>query len=63
MAVRIEVVGIPGVPEIGPGDDLARIIVEKALESGVGIEDGDVIVVASKVVAKAEGRILKLSDV
>ena len=63
MAVRIEVVGIPGVPEIRPGDDLARIIVEKALESGVGIEDGDVIVVASKVVAKAEGRILKLSDV
>ena len=47
---------IPGLPEIAPGDDLAAL-----LRPHVG--DGDVLVVAHKVVSKAEGRVVALGDV
>lgn len=49
---------VEGIPEIGEGDDLGRIIAERA-----AIEDGDVLVVAQKVVSKAEGRVRRLRDV
>ncbi|HFC49711.1 MAG TPA: coenzyme F420-0:L-glutamate ligase, partial [Thermofilum sp.] len=60
---RIEIIGLKGVPEIKPGDDLARIIVETAEQNNVKIEDGDVIVVKSKIISKAEGRIVELEKV
>jgi coenzyme F420-0:L-glutamate ligase/coenzyme F420-1:gamma-L-glutamate ligase len=50
---------IPGLPEVRPGDDLAKLIVERA----GALELGDVIVVAHKVVSKAEGRIRALAQV
>lgn len=43
-----------------PGDDLAALLAEA---SGEGLREGDVLVVASKVVSKAEGRIARLRDV
>ena len=51
---------IGGLPELRPGDDLAAVICAAA-PSGLG--DGDVLVVAHKVVSKAEGRLRLLSDV
>jgi coenzyme F420-0:L-glutamate ligase/coenzyme F420-1:gamma-L-glutamate ligase len=57
--VNLELRGIEGLPEIRPGDDLAALIVEHA-ES---LRNGDVVVVAQKVVSKAEGRIRTLTDV
>jgi coenzyme F420-0:L-glutamate ligase / coenzyme F420-1:gamma-L-glutamate ligase len=54
----MKVFGVEGLPEIAPGDDLARVIAEAAT-----LEDGDVIVVAQKVVSKAEGRVVRLADV
>jgi coenzyme F420-0:L-glutamate ligase / coenzyme F420-1:gamma-L-glutamate ligase len=47
---------IEGLPEIGEGDDLAALIAGRA-----ELEDGDVLVVAQKVVSKAEGRVVRLS--
>jgi coenzyme F420-0:L-glutamate ligase / coenzyme F420-1:gamma-L-glutamate ligase len=49
---------VKGFPEIEPGDDLARLIAD-----AVELEDGDVVVVAQKVVSKAEGRIVRLAEV
>jgi len=49
---------VEGLPEIGEGDDLAGLIVERA-----ELEDGDVLVVAQKAVSKAEGRVVRLADV
>ena len=46
-----------------PGDDLASMIVRAAEEAGVGIQDGDIIVVGQKIVSKAEGAIIELSEV
>lgn len=60
--MRFEVFGLPGLPEVRPGDDLAELIVEGAARAGTGLLDGDVLVVSSKVVAKAEGRLLPGAD-
>jgi coenzyme F420-0:L-glutamate ligase/coenzyme F420-1:gamma-L-glutamate ligase len=50
---------LPGIPEVGAGDDLARLL---AAAAG-SLADGDVLVVAHKVVSKAEGRVVALDDV
>jgi coenzyme F420-0:L-glutamate ligase/coenzyme F420-1:gamma-L-glutamate ligase len=56
----LEVVALPGLPEIRPGDDLAALIAEAA---GADLRAGDVIAIAHKVVSKAEGRVVRLADV
>jgi coenzyme F420-0:L-glutamate ligase/coenzyme F420-1:gamma-L-glutamate ligase len=50
---------VPGLPEIGPGDDLAALIAS----TGVTIGGRDVVVVSQKAVSKAEGRVVRLADV
>lgn len=50
-------------PLIESGDNLAEIIVEVAIKNGLEIEDGDIIVVAQKILSKAENRVLRLKDV
>ena len=55
---RIELLGVRGLSEVRPGDDLARMIAELA-----ELRDGDVVVVAQKIVSKAEGRLRHLRDV
>jgi coenzyme F420-0:L-glutamate ligase / coenzyme F420-1:gamma-L-glutamate ligase len=57
--VTLELRGVEGLPEIHPGDDLAAFIVQ----NGGRLRDGDVVVVAQKVVSKAEGRIRSLTAV
>lgn len=48
---------VTGVGEVRPGDDLAALLVDAAV-AGPGLQDGDVLVVTSKVVSKAEGRVV-----
>ncbi len=55
---RLEILGVEGIGEIRPGDDLAGTIADAAVGSGVGLHDGDVVVVTQKVVSKAEGRLV-----
>jgi len=50
-----------GFPLVKAGDDVAGVIVETCGKNGVELEDGDVIVVAQKVVSKAEGRVVTLN--
>lgn len=57
----IRVLPLAGLPEIGPGGDLAALLAE-ALERAGGLEPGDVLVVAQKVVSKAEGRVEETPD-
>jgi len=61
--VALQIFGVPGLPEIEPGADLAAMVVGAAAGAGTPLEDGDVVVVTSKIVSKAEGRIVELDDV
>ena len=59
----LSIFGIPGLPEILPGSDLAAMVVDAAGMAGTPLKDGDVVVVTSKIVSKAEGRIVPLDTV
>ncbi len=54
---------LPGIPEVAPGDDLVKLVADAATAPGLpGLADGDVLVVTSKIVSKAEGRVLRADD-
>jgi coenzyme F420-0:L-glutamate ligase/NADPH-dependent F420 reductase len=53
----------PNLPLFQPGDDLAAAIGDSCSAAGEDLRDGDVVVVAQKIVSKAEGRIVRLADV
>ena len=57
--MNVELRAVEGLPEIRPGDDLGALIAEAA----PGLRSGDVVVVAQKVVSKAEGRLRDLTTV
>jgi coenzyme F420-0:L-glutamate ligase/coenzyme F420-1:gamma-L-glutamate ligase len=63
MALQVQIIGVAGMPEVRPGDDLAALILEAAQGQGVEVEDGDVLVVTQKIVSKAEGRLVDLRQV
>ena len=54
---------MPGLPEIEPGADLAAMVLDAATAMGRPLLSGDVVVVTSKIVSKAEGRIVQLDYV
>ncbi len=58
----LQIFGVPGLPEIEEGTDLAAAIVEAA-DAATPIVSGDIVVVGSKIVSKAEGRSVWLRDV
>ena len=60
---RIELTALPGIPIIQPGDDLPGILLYAARLAGLEFQSGDVLVVAQKVVSKAEGRLVDLQTV
>src|ERR1051326_1456644 len=62
-ATRIELIGVPGLPLVRPGDDLAGLIASAFDRSGLALAAGDVVVVAHKIVSKAEDRVVELAAV
>ncbi len=60
MTATLLVVPLAGLPEVRPGDDLARLLLDAVRAAGLELADGDVLAVTSKVVAKAEGRLVPL---
>jgi coenzyme F420-0:L-glutamate ligase/coenzyme F420-1:gamma-L-glutamate ligase len=61
--MRYEVIGVDGIPEVRPGDDVARLIVEATVRQATPLATKDVVVIGQKIVSKAEGRLLRLDDV
>jgi coenzyme F420-0:L-glutamate ligase / coenzyme F420-1:gamma-L-glutamate ligase len=59
----LEVIGLKGLPLIRAGDDLAELIASAIERSGVVPRAGDVLVVAQKIVSKAEARVVDLATV
>jgi coenzyme F420-0:L-glutamate ligase / coenzyme F420-1:gamma-L-glutamate ligase len=62
LTTELRVLPVTGMPEVRPGDDLAELLGD-AIERAGGLEPGDVVVVAQKVVSKAEGRVEQTDDV
>lgn len=60
---RLEVMALPGLPVIRPGDDLVVLIGAALARAELTLRDGDVVVVASKLVSRAEGRFVDISRV
>lgn len=55
---RLEIWSVPGIEEVQTGDDLAQLIAGQATD----LRDGDILLVTSKIVSKAEGRVVAGHD-
>jgi coenzyme F420-0:L-glutamate ligase len=56
--VTVEIVPVPGIPEVAEGDDLPALIATALSVAGQELRDGDVVAVTQKAVSKAEGRLV-----
>ncbi len=60
---QVELIGLSGVPLIDTGDDLPAVLAQAVRQSGLSLQDGDVLAVTSKIVSKAEGRWADLNTI
>ncbi|MFO1265395.1 MAG: coenzyme F420-0:L-glutamate ligase [Rubrivivax sp.] len=60
---NLQLWGLPGVPRVRAGDDLAALLLEALRRAGLALQAGDVVVLAQKIVSKSEGRTVELATV
>jgi coenzyme F420-0:L-glutamate ligase/coenzyme F420-1:gamma-L-glutamate ligase len=60
---QLQLFALPGLPMVRPGDDLADLIIASLARAGRTLVDRDVLVVAQKIVSKAENRVVDLATV
>src|SRR3972149_12107666 len=60
---ELTLVALPGIPEVARGADLAGLLLAAVKRAGRTLESGDVMVIAQKIVSKAEGRSVRLACV
>ena len=58
--MSLEILPVPGIPEVRPDDDLGSVVSDAI--AAVGIADGDVVVITQKIISKAEGRVVSDTD-
>ena len=63
MSRRMELTALAGIPTVRAGDNIAALIISAVREAALSPQDGDVVVLAQKIVSKAEGRLVHLRDV
>jgi len=63
MAKAVSIVGLENFPMVKKGDNLAELIITTMHRENVALNNGDVVVVAHKVVSKAEGKLVRLRDI
>jgi coenzyme F420-0:L-glutamate ligase / coenzyme F420-1:gamma-L-glutamate ligase len=63
MRAGLEVLGLAGIPEVREGDAVGQLIAWAARAAEVDLSDGDVVIVAQKIVSKAEGRMRDLNEI
>src|SRR5438132_11104853 len=62
-AQELRLFSIPGIPEIRPGNDLVNCVTSAARRAAIHFAHGDILVVAQKIVSKAEGALVRLASV
>jgi len=60
---RIEIIGVEGMGEVRAGDCVGELVCAACARQGIELADDDVLVVAQKIVSKAEGRLVNLNEV
>ncbi len=60
---ELRIIGLPGIPIVTPGMDLAALIRQAATAASLPLQAGDILVVTQKVVSKAEGHLILLKDI
>lgn len=63
MAADLSLIAVRGLPNVEPGDDLAGLILGAIESAGDALADGDVLVLAQKIVSKSEDRYVRLADI
>src|SRR3989304_1349443 len=63
MPPRLEIIGIQGLPEVCPGDNLAQLTLAALSEQSLELRSHDILVISQKIVSKAEGRLVRLEGV
>lgn len=63
MTARLQLIAVPGIPLVKAGDDLAGLIMDCMTAAGLALHSGDAVVIAQKVVSKAEGQLVDLATV
>jgi coenzyme F420-0:L-glutamate ligase / coenzyme F420-1:gamma-L-glutamate ligase len=63
MTAQLVLTALDGLPTVRPGADLAGLILDGLARSNVVLRDGDILVLAQKIVSKAEGRVVRLREV
>jgi coenzyme F420-0:L-glutamate ligase/coenzyme F420-1:gamma-L-glutamate ligase len=61
--MTLTLTALPDIPLIQPGNDLGEILFQSAGRAGLALADGDIIVLAQKIVSKSEGRLVNLTAV
>lgn len=60
---RLELIGVEDIGEVRAGDSVGALICAACARQNIELADGDVLIVAQKIVSKAEGRMVRLADV
>ena len=60
---ELRAIALSGMPKVRAGDDLAALILNALHNSGLALEQSDILVLAQKIVSKAEGRLVELADI
>lgn len=63
MSGRLEILALPGIPQVRAGDDLTGLLLEALKAASLELQPGDILALAQKVISKAEGRTVRLADV
>ncbi|HEX7138136.1 MAG TPA: coenzyme F420-0:L-glutamate ligase [Vicinamibacterales bacterium] len=63
MATELHVFAVPGIPEAKAGDEPGALVADALERAGLALSDGDVLVIAQKLVSKAEGAVVPLGDI
>lgn len=60
---KLNLTAVPGIPSVEPGDDVFALLIEALSKVGLELANGDILVIAQKIISKAEGRFAQLESV
>lgn len=63
MPNEVRIIGIGGMPELNPGDDLPALMMDAAAAQNTPIQQDDILVVTQKVISKVEGKVMSIEEV